>query len=73
MQENIRNYKRLEADTETLSKRVEELRKIKEVYDTWKSQEDSFLTQKYIYHRSDLQIKNKQLELSIIIIHIVFH
>lgn len=62
MQENIRNYKRLEADTETLAKRVEELRKIKEVYDTWKSQEDSFLTQKYIYHRSDLQIKNKQLE-----------
>ena len=64
MQENIRNYKRLEADTETLAKRVEELKKIKEVYDTWKSQEDAFLTQKYIYHRSDLQIKNKQLELN---------
>ena len=39
--ENIRNYKRLEADTENLSKRVDELRKIKEVYDTWKAQEDS--------------------------------
>lgn len=62
MQENIRNYKRLEADTETLAKRIEELKKIKEVYETWKSQEDSFLTQKYIYHRSDLQIKNKFLE-----------
>ncbi len=62
MQENIRNYKRLESDTETLAKRVEELKQIKEVYETWRNQEDSFLTQKYIYHRSDLQIKNKQLE-----------
>ncbi len=64
MQENIRNYKRLEADTETLAKRVEELRNIKEVFETWKNQEDSVLTQKYIYHRSDLQIKNKQLEMN---------
>ena len=64
MQENIRNYKRLEADTETLATRVEELRKIKEVYENWKNQEDSVLTQKYIYHRSDLQIKNKQLEMN---------
>ena len=61
MQENIRNYKKLESDSATLSSRVESLREIQDAYVAWKNQEDSILSQKYVYNRSDLQIKNKKL------------
>ena len=61
MQENIRNYKKLESDSETLSSRVAALQEINEAYLSWKNQEDSILSQKYVFARSDLQIKNKKL------------
>ena len=64
MQENIRNYKRLEQESDLIAKRVDDLTKINEVYSTWRENEDAILSQKYIYHRSDLQIKSKNLESS---------
>jgi uncharacterized protein YPO0396 len=61
MQENIRNYKKLESDSETLTSRVAALQEINDAYLSWKNQEDSILSQKYVFARSDLQIKNKKL------------
>ena len=61
MQEkNIRNYKKLELESETIAKKIESLTKIEDVFTEWKENEDAILTQKYIYHRSDLQIKSKK-------------
>ncbi len=62
MQENIRNYKKLEQESEVIEKRIEELSVIKDTYDEWRTHEDSVLLQKYMFHRSDLQIKSKLLE-----------
>lgn len=62
MQDNIRNYKRLELESENLEKRIEELEKLNKIYNIWKEKDDSILTQKYVFHRSNLQIQSKELQ-----------
>ncbi|MGI6377631.1 MAG: ATP-binding protein [Bacilli bacterium] len=54
MQENFRNYKKLEIETEELVKRVNSLEDIIEKYNTWKERQKSVEIKRYILERSNL-------------------
>lgn len=60
MQENFRNYKKLEIECEDLVKRVEVLKDINDKYNTWKEKQSSVSVKQYIMERSDLYLQNSK-------------
>lgn len=62
MQENIRNYKKLELESLELEKRATLLGEINTQFQEWKEEENSVQSQKYLLQRSQLYIKSRQFE-----------
>lgn len=62
MQENIRDYKRLEIEAQEIEKRIAKLSQIKEIYHSWKTDYDKVSMQRYILNRGELYLANKNLE-----------
>ncbi len=62
MQENFRNYKKLEIETNDLIKRVNVLQDIVEKYDAWKQKQESVSVKQYIMERSNLYLVSNEEE-----------
>jgi len=62
MQENFRNYKKLEIETNILVKRVNVLREIVDKYNIWKEKNSSIELKKFIMERSELYLSSKDEE-----------
>lgn len=62
MQENFRNYKKLEIEAEDLIKRVNVLQDIIEKYNIWQEKQKSVEIKRYIMERSNLYLLNSQEE-----------
>jgi len=62
MQENFRNYKRLEIETDELVKRVNALSDIIEKYNIWHDKQKSVEVKRYIMDRSNLYLLNSEEE-----------
>lgn len=62
MQENIRDYKRLEIEATEIAKRLEKLATLNEKYNGWKSDFDQVSLQKYLVNRGELYLANKFLD-----------
>jgi len=62
MQENIRNYKKLEIESNEIEKRVNELKILNDAYDSWHKDFNKIALQKYLINRSDLYFTNKNIE-----------
>ncbi len=56
MQENFRNYKKLEIETNELSKRVDVLKELISRYNDYKDKNDAIQIKKYIMDRSELYL-----------------
>ncbi|MFA7156077.1 MAG: SbcC/MukB-like Walker B domain-containing protein [Bacilli bacterium] len=62
MQENIRNYKKLEIESNEIEKKVNELKTLNDAYDSWHTDFNKIALQKYLINRSDLYFTNKNIE-----------
>ena len=62
MQDNIRAYKQLEMEAETLQGRVDSLEGIITAYEDWHKDETNLRIQKYMLNRLDLLMKQKKID-----------
>ena len=62
MQDNIRAYKQLEMEAETLQGRVNSLEGIINAYEDWHKDETNLRIQKYMLNRLDLLMKQKKVD-----------